>query len=84
MHLSSCLTWAAATAAVVAYTPAPTFETDLLAAKGIVALALREAKKNWVVGSRTPGCSLANVAIRKEWYVYSLEFFRPIDAELKS
>lgn len=68
MYLAGCLAWAAAITATVAYTPASTTGTDLIAANTIFNLAIREVKKAWTSGyKRANTCDLGSVAIRKEW-----------------
>lgn len=47
----------------IGWTPADTSKTDLLAAKGLFNLAAYEAQ-----GHKQANCSLANAAVRREWY----------------
>jgi hypothetical protein len=46
-----------------AWTPADTSKTDLLAAQALLKLGVYEAQ-----GHTTSNCSLANAAVRREWY----------------
>jgi tyrosinase len=65
MRLSSVV-WApmlALTAA--AYKPAPTTDTDVLAAKGLLNLAIWEVQQ--ALQGKQDSCTLANVAVRREW-----------------
>lgn len=48
-----------------AYQPAPTTDTDVLAAKGLLNLAVREIQQ--VLQGKQDSCTLANVAVRREW-----------------
>jgi len=52
---------------VAAYTPAPTYETDLLAAIGFVKAAAYQIQN----GGSGSSCSLENVAVRQEWSTLS-------------
>ncbi|KAI9744548.1 MAG: hypothetical protein M1818_002077 [Claussenomyces sp. TS43310] len=58
-------------AQVSAYTPAPTIETDILAANGFLNLANYQLKQAFS-GAR-PTCTLQNVAVRREWGTLSNE-----------
>lgn len=54
---------------VIAFTPASTTATDVLAAKGLLNLAVYEVEQALAGNQGT--CNLANVAIRKEWSTLS-------------
>jgi tyrosinase len=53
--------------AATAFTPASTTATDLLAAKGLLNLAIYEVEQAAAGNHST--CTLSNVAIRREWQV---------------
>ena len=55
-----------AASAAVAFTPASTVQTDILAAKGLFNLAVYEFEQA-VSGQKQGSCSLSNVAVRREW-----------------
>lgn len=63
----------AATAAV-AFTPASTVQTDILAAKGLLNLAVYQFEQA-VAGKNQGTCSLTNVSVRKEWSAHLTIFF---------
>jgi tyrosinase len=48
-----------------AFTPASTTQTDLLAAKGLVNLAINQIEKAFTGTKST--CTLANAHVRREW-----------------
>lgn len=58
-HVSADLGWKAG------WQPANTWKTDLLAANGLIQLAEYEVFS----GQRQANCSLANAAVRRDWYV---------------
>jgi tyrosinase len=51
--------------AVATFTPASTTATDVLAAKGLLNLAIYEVEQ--ALAGKQGTCTLSNVAIRKEW-----------------
>ncbi|KAF8851192.1 tyrosinase [Acephala macrosclerotiorum] len=55
-----------AASAAVAFTPASTVQTDILAAKGLLNLAAYEFEQA-VAGQKQGSCSLSNVVVRREW-----------------
>lgn len=52
---------------VIAFTPASTTATDVLAGKGLLNLAIYEVEQ--ALSGNQGTCTLSNVAIRKEWQV---------------
>lgn len=53
------------TSAATAYTPASTTQTDLLAAKGLLNIGVSQIQL--AVKGQLGSCTLANVAVRREW-----------------
>jgi hypothetical protein len=50
------------------FTPALTIGTDILAANGLLNLGIYEFEE--ALAGNTTNCTLANVKIRREWYVH--------------
>ncbi|RDL40550.1 Di-copper centre-containing [Venustampulla echinocandica] len=70
MRLQHVPAWASLLALTSAtYQPASTFGTDLLAAKGLINLAVHGIEQ--AAQGKQGSCTLANVAIRKEWGMLS-------------
>ncbi len=67
MRFQTSKVWAPLLAAsvAVAFTPASTTSTDLLAAKGLLNLAINEVEL--ALEGKQGSCNLANVAVRREW-----------------
>ena len=53
--------------AASAFTPASTTSTDLLAANGLLNLAVNQIEQAFT--GKQGSCTLANVAVRREWRV---------------
>jgi tyrosinase len=68
MRFHSRTAWAPllAASAASAYTPASTAQTDLLAGKGLLNLAISEVEAAF--SGQKSECTLQNVAVRREWY----------------
>ncbi len=53
------------TSATAAYTPASTLKTDILAAEGLLNLAINQVEL--ALEGQQGSCNLANAAVRREW-----------------
>jgi tyrosinase len=65
-----------ASAASATYVPASTWGTDVLAAKGLLNLAVYEVQQ--ALAGSSDSCTLSNVAVRREWLVLSYEILNRI------
>jgi tyrosinase len=66
MRFSSPALWVPLLAyAVTAFTPASTANTDVLAANGLLNLAVYELEQ--ALQGKQGSCTLSNVAVRREW-----------------
>jgi tyrosinase len=67
MRFHSRAVWAPllAASAASAYSPASTGQTDLLAGKGLLNLAISEVEAAF--SDQKSKCTLQNVAVRREW-----------------